>query len=86
MFNKPYRKKPTEEDDGRSSFAVAMEWTSRITAISMEMILPTLGGLWLDQRWQTRPLFLVLGGILGFSIAMTSLLQLGKSRKQGRKE
>jgi F0F1-type ATP synthase assembly protein I len=78
MPNEPDRMKPNEQPDQRSPFAVAMEWTSRISVISMEMILPTLGGLWLDQHWRTRPLFLILGGILGFSIAMSSLLQLGK--------
>jgi F0F1-type ATP synthase assembly protein I len=83
MSDESNRIKPDEEDDGRSPFAIAMDWTSRITAISMEMVLPTLGGLWLDHRLGTQPLFLVVGAMIGFSIAMSSLVRLGK---QGPKQ
>jgi len=71
-----------DEDNERSPFAMAMEWTSRITAISLEMVLPPLLGLWLDQRWQTRPWLLILGAILGFCTGMMSLLQLGKQERK----
>jgi ATP synthase protein I len=68
-----------EQHDDRSPFALAVEWTSRITTISLEMVIPTVLGYWLDQRWNTKFLCLVIGAILGFATAFTSLLRLAKS-------
>ena len=65
-----------EQRDGRSPFALAMEWTSRITTISLEMVVPPAIGYWLDQRLGTRALFLVLGMIAGFTTAIFSLVRL----------
>ena len=65
-----------EQRNDRSPFTLAMEWTSRITTISLEMVVPALVGYWLDQRLGTHLLFLVLGVILGFVTAMLSLLRL----------
>ena len=66
----------TKQCDDRPPFALAMEWTSRVTAISLEMVLPALIGYWLDQRLGTSVLFLVLGVMLGFVTALLSLLRL----------
>ena len=68
----------TDEHDDRSPYALAMEWTSRITTISLELVVPVLIGYWLDQRLGTRPLFLVVGVILGFVTATLSLVRLTK--------
>lgn len=68
-----------QEHDDRSPIALAMEWTSRITSISLELVVPVLIGYWLDQRLGTRVLFLVLGVVLGFVTATLSLVQLAKS-------
>lgn len=63
-----------------------MEWSARITTISMEMILPALVGYWLDQRWGTRPVFIILGTILGFTIGLMSLIQLTRQPGANRKD
>jgi F0F1-type ATP synthase assembly protein I len=68
----------TEQRDDRSPFALAYEWTARITTISLELIIPVLAGFWLDERLHLTPLFLVLGVILGFVTAMLSLVRLTK--------
>jgi F0F1-type ATP synthase assembly protein I len=68
----------THQPDDRSPYALAMEWTSRISAISGELVVPTLVGYWLDQRWNTEWLCLILGAILGFSTALLSLMRLTK--------
>ena len=73
----------TEEHDDRSPFGLAMEWTSRITTISLELVVPTLIGCWLDQRLGTRVLFLVLGVMLGFVTATLSLVRLARSSDRG---
>jgi len=67
----------TDPRDTRSPVAQAFAWASRVTSISLEMVLPGILGYWLDQRLGTRILFLVLGLILGFSAAMVHLIRLG---------
>lgn len=59
--------------------ALAMEWTARITTIALEMVLPGVLGLWIDQQCGTKMLFLLLGLILGFSAGLWQLVKLAKS-------
>ena len=61
-----------------SPFMLAMVWSSRITAISLEVVIPALIGYWLDLRWGTLPLLIIVGAILGFVTATLSLLRLAK--------
>ena len=52
--------------DEQSSIGLALEWVSRILAVTLIMILPGLGGQWLDQRLGTGFL-----GLLGFAFGVT---------------
>ncbi len=70
-----------EPDQDRSSFAVAMEWVSRLTSIALEMALPGLGGYGLDRWLGTKVLFLVLGVVIGFILGLWQLILLTKPRK-----
>ena len=63
------------------SMAVAMEWVSRITVVSLEMVLPGLAGQWLDQRWGTQFLAL-LGFACGISGAMWHLIVMTRPAKR----
>lgn len=65
--------------------ALAMEWVSRIFAITLEMILPGLGGMWLDSRWGTNYLGL-LGFVAGISLAIYHLLVMTKASAQRERE
>jgi ATP synthase protein I len=77
----------TQERDERPPLAVAMEWTSRITTISLEMAVPGLIGYWLDQRLVGRGfVFLVLGVIVGFVTGLMSLLRLTRPPKNNDKD
>jgi F0F1-type ATP synthase assembly protein I len=38
-------------------------------SITVPTVLFALGGRWLDQRWKTSPLFLVLGLVLSLGVA-----------------
>jgi F0F1-type ATP synthase assembly protein I len=69
-----------EHRDDRSPFALAYEWSARMTSISLELIVPTLLGYWLDRRWGTLPLLLIVGVVLGFVTATLSLLRLTKMK------
>jgi hypothetical protein len=55
-----------------------MEWVSRITTVALEMVLPGLGGLWLDGRWGTSFLGL-LGFVLGLTLGIWHLLQMTRA-------
>jgi F0F1-type ATP synthase assembly protein I len=70
-------KKPPED---ASPLIVAMQWSSRITTIALEMALPGLGGFWLDHKLGSRPIFTILGTIAGFSLGMFHLIQLAKHK------
>jgi len=72
----------TEHRDDRSPFALAYEWSARMTSISLELVAPTLIGYWLDQRLHSLPLFLILGVTLGFVTATLSLLRLTKPKQK----
>jgi hypothetical protein len=64
--------------DDRPPLAVAMEWVSRITTISLEMVLPALLGYWADRKLGIRGLS-VVGVIVGFGVGMWHLIKLTKA-------
>ena len=68
----------TEQRDDRTPLVLAYEWSARITSISLELVVPVLIGYWLDRRWGTLPLLLIIGVALGFATATMSLLRLTK--------
>jgi F0F1-type ATP synthase assembly protein I len=73
-----------EQRDDRSAIARAYVWSARMTSISLELVVPTLIGYWLDQRLQSLPLFFISGVILGFVTATLSLLRLTKPPRSDR--
>lgn len=64
--------------------ASAMRWVSQLTTISLEMVLPGLGGYWLDQRWGTK-FFVIVGFSLGLALGMWQLLRLTSARNRPSK-
>jgi hypothetical protein len=72
-----------KNQDVRPPLAVGMEWASRVTTISMEMVVPALIGYWLDQRWGTHNVLLSIGAVLGFIIGLRSLIQLTRNMPRG---
>ncbi len=65
-----------ESPDDRSQLAQAMEWASRVTTVSVEMVVPILGGYWLDGRFATEPVLTVLGAAFGLIAGMWHLLRM----------
>jgi F0F1-type ATP synthase assembly protein I len=54
----------------------AMQWVSRITTVSLEMVLPAGLGYLADQRWETEPWLTSVGALLGFTVGFRHLLQM----------
>lgn len=65
--------------------SLAWDWVSRVLAICVVMVLPGLGGGWLDRRYGTGSWTLV-GFAFGFFSGITALILLvqrdgGRTRK-----
>jgi hypothetical protein len=63
-----------------SWMAEAMNWVSKITTVALEMVLPGLAGLWLDNQLETRFLTL-LGFAFGVPLGMWHLIAMTKSKR-----
>jgi F0F1-type ATP synthase assembly protein I len=75
---------PTENDKyGVGSLAEATKWVSVITSFVGVMIVPALGGIWLDNLLGTTSVFTILGAIFGFVGGMYCLLGMVKGNKAG---
>lgn len=66
----------------RSPMTEATEWVSRILAVAAVMVLPLVGGAWLDKQLGTRFLSLV-GLALGVTTGIAYLLALTKQPPRG---
>ena len=62
--------------DDRSQLALAMAWASRITTVSVEMVVPIVGGYWLDEWCAAEPVFTVAGAAFGLTAGMWHLLRM----------
>lgn len=63
-----------------------MQWVSRITTVSLEMIVPGLIGLWIDHELgilRVFPVFLVLGVILGVAVGIYHLVRMAAPPARG---
>ena len=56
--------------DDRPPMVEAMSWVSRVTTVTMEIVLPGLLGGWFDRRWGTKFLALV-----GFGLGLVCGIQ-----------
>jgi hypothetical protein len=67
----------SDRRDQQRQQSQAMEWVSRVLAICVVMVLPGLGGGWLDKRYGTS--FWTLSGfVFGFVSGFTALILLVK--------
>lgn len=67
-------------DHNPPPMAVAMTWVSRITTISLLMVVPGVGGLWLDRRLGTQVVFTLVGFVLGLTAGLWQLIKLSGGR------
>lgn len=67
----------------RTPIAEAYHWVSIVTTITLEMVLPALGGSFLDKRWSTGSALTIVGACLGMFVAITHLLQITNQKPPG---
>lgn len=58
--------------------SVGLQWATTITTIGFEMALPTLAGWWLDQKFETKPVWTIVLAVLGIIVAMRHLWEISK--------
>lgn len=71
-------KRQQEISDMGRSIAEAYMWVGRIMSICGVMLLPALGGMWLDNKLGTTPGFTLGGFAFGMTGALVMLLRLNK--------
>ena len=75
---------PTEDDKyGVNSMVEATKWVSVVTSFVGVLIVPALGGIWLDNLLGTISVFTILGAIFGFVGGIYCLLGMVKGNKAG---
>jgi F0F1-type ATP synthase assembly protein I len=78
--NKVRQMLPTENDNyGMSGMAEAMKWVSVVTTVVGMMIVPALGGFWIDNLLGSKGVFTILGVVFGFVGGMYGLLHMVKA-------
>lgn len=70
-------------DDPVHPMGIAMQWVARIFAAAIMMVLPGVGGLWVDERLGTSIL-----GLAGFGVGLVGgmiyLISATRSAEAGR--
>jgi hypothetical protein len=64
-------------------YAAAIEWVAKITTVALEMVLPAVGGGFLDQRLGTK-YWTLIGLVLGVTVGLMHLLQMTKPKGSGK--
>ncbi|MFM7161454.1 MAG: AtpZ/AtpI family protein [Planctomycetaceae bacterium] len=68
------------QGDSRRRVAEGYQLASECLSAALAMVLPVLGGLWLDNRWNCSPWLTIGCGVLGMWAGLQQLLRLGSSR------
>jgi F0F1-type ATP synthase assembly protein I len=53
-----------------------MQWASNATTVAAEMVAPILIGAWIDGRLGTKGVFAIVGGVIGMTAGIWSLLRM----------
>ena len=79
--NSDFMDRPPSDDD-RSAISLAYAWATRVMVIAVEMVLPGLLGLWIDQKLGTVVLFALAGFALGITVSIMHLVRMAKSENR----
>ncbi|MBQ1455038.1 MAG: AtpZ/AtpI family protein [Thermoguttaceae bacterium] len=72
------RSSTDDNPEGLSPLAIGYMWSTRIMTIAVEMGLVAYGGHWLDHRFETSPVFLLIASILAMVLLAVHLMAIIK--------
>ena len=70
--------------DDRSPTAKAMSIASQITTVGLVAVMPIVVGSWVDNWLNTKPIFILIGVVLGFVAAGFQLMRLVRALNKGK--
>lgn len=62
--------------DGRSNLAKGIDWATRISTACLTMVLPCVGGYYLDLWLGTMPVFVLIFLALGMALGIYQLVRI----------
>jgi Uncharacterized protein conserved in bacteria len=79
---------PPSEDPGSRQIEARRKGLAYQGAVEAVLAIPiTIGiGYWLDRRFDTTPILLLVGAVIGFGAFVLRLLQLGRQLNSFNKE
>lgn len=67
-----------ESSDDRSALAIGYVWSVRIMTLALEVALLAFGGHWLDGQLKTKPVFVLVGSVLGLTLFFVHLIAIAR--------
>jgi F0F1-type ATP synthase assembly protein I len=74
----------SDERPSLDPLGLAMDWVTKITMVALEMVLPALGGYWLDKRNGTS-YWAIMGVVVGLVAGMWHLLLMTRAFDSGNR-
>lgn len=66
---------PAGRDSGAGAMRSAQPYIDAAWQLAGSMVVLTLGGVWLDRKFGTSPLWVLVGALLGIGVGMYSFLR-----------
>jgi len=74
----------TDEEPKIDPLALGLEWATKITTVALEMVLPAIGGGYLDKRLGTS-YWALIGVVVGMVVGMWHLLVMTRTKHVPKK-
>ena len=58
------------------------QWAAQTSVVALEMVVPAVIGVGLDQLFGTAPLFVIIGVFLGMALGFMQLIRIAQSHIQ----
>jgi F0F1-type ATP synthase assembly protein I len=68
-------------NDTRSPLIIGYMWAINVTSAAIEMVVPIILGVWLDNKFHTKPLCILIGLFLGMLIMLLHLIKFANVKE-----
>ncbi|MDR1493552.1 MAG: AtpZ/AtpI family protein [Planctomycetaceae bacterium] len=67
-------------NDFRMSMMIGYMGAMNVTSAAIEMVAPIVIGIWLDNKFYTKPLCILIGLLLGMAIMLIHLIKFAQEK------